>query len=58
MLPELGKSFIKQDYKKGLCPIAEKIQPALIQFKTNYWNIEKAKEQARVLKKTIRACSI
>lgn len=47
------KPFINQDYKKGLCPIAEKIQPALLQFKTNYWDTEQAKEQAKILEKTV-----
>ncbi len=39
-------------YEKGLCPIAEEIQPKLLQFKTNYWNEEDAIKQAEVLKKT------
>jgi perosamine synthetase len=42
-----------EKYKVGLCPIAEKIQPKLMQFKTNYWNIEDAKKQALILKKTL-----
>ncbi|MEW6556101.1 MAG: DegT/DnrJ/EryC1/StrS family aminotransferase [Elusimicrobiota bacterium] len=36
-----------------LCPIAEKIQPRIIQLKTNYENLEYAKNQAKILKKTI-----
>jgi len=37
----------------GWCPIAEEIQPKMMQFKTNYRNMEIAKEQAQILKKTI-----
>lgn len=44
-------------YKKGLCPVAEDLQPRLIQLKTNYGTIEKAKEQASALKRTIRKLS-
>lgn len=40
-------------YKKGLCPMAEIIQPRLLQLKTNYWDEEDAKKQADILKKTI-----
>jgi perosamine synthetase len=40
-------------YKPGLCPVAEEIQPRIIQFKTNYWNLDDAVEQAKVLKKTL-----
>ena len=35
------------------CPIAEKIQPRLLQFKTNYWKLGDAKSQAKILEKTI-----
>ena len=35
------------------CPIAEKLQLSLLQFKTNYWKWDKAEEQATILKKTI-----
>lgn len=41
-------------YEKGLCPVAESIQPFLIQLKTNFENLNYAKEQADALKKTIR----
>jgi len=30
-------------YEKGLCPVAEKIQPKIMQFKTNYRDLELAK---------------
>ncbi|MDX2345526.1 MAG: DegT/DnrJ/EryC1/StrS family aminotransferase [Legionella sp.] len=41
-------------YKKGLCPIAEELQPRLLQFKTNYWDISEAVEQAGILEETIQ----
>lgn len=48
----IKKSILKR-YKKGLCPIAEKVQPKLIQFKTNYWNFKDAIKQSKILKKTL-----
>lgn len=41
-------------YRKGLCPVAESIQPRLMQFKTNYRGLELAKAKAEALRKTIR----
>ncbi len=43
-----------QSYKKGLCPVAEEIQPQILAFKTNYWNWQEAEKQAEILKKTIK----
>jgi perosamine synthetase len=40
-------------YKKGLCPIAEELQSQLLQFKTNYWDVEAAEKQIEILRKTI-----
>lgn len=45
---------IWQIYKEGLCPVAEFLQPRMLQLKTNYWNIDEAKIQAEVLNKTIK----
>lgn len=42
-----------QSYDKSLCPVAEYTQPRMIQLKTNYWDLEEAKQQAAILKKTI-----
>ena len=44
-----------QKYKKGLCPVAEYLQPRLIQMKTNYWDLAEARKQAEILKKTLRS---
>ena len=38
---------------KGTCPIAEKIQPKMMQFKTNYRTLEEAEEQINVLKSSL-----
>ncbi|MDP1815391.1 MAG: DegT/DnrJ/EryC1/StrS family aminotransferase [Leadbetterella sp.] len=42
-----------QDYSSVLCPYAEYLQPRLIQLKTNYWDIEDARKQVKILQKTI-----
>lgn len=44
---------MKATYRPGLCPVAESIQPRLLQFKTNYWQEEQAHKQAEILAKTI-----
>lgn len=44
----------RNQYKKGLCPNAERIQHKLLQFKTNYWDLNKAYEQVKVLNKTLK----
>jgi perosamine synthetase len=41
-------------YKKGICPVAEKIQKQLMVFKTNYRNIKIAKIKSELLLKTIK----
>lgn len=42
-----------QTYAEGLCPVAEALQPTLLQFKTNYYDLEEARRKADALKKTI-----
>jgi perosamine synthetase len=42
-----------QSWQAGLCPVAEKIQPQILAFKTNYWDWERAEKQAKILRKTI-----
>lgn len=55
----LGTKFKENniEYKKGLCPIAEKIQPNLILLKTNFVDLDYAKSQADALQKTIKQLS-
>ncbi len=40
-------------YEKGLCPVAEDLQPRLLQFKTNYWDPARVEKQLNALQKTI-----
>jgi perosamine synthetase len=47
----LEKNFITDD---GICPVAEKIQPQLMQFTTNQKDEEEMKIQAEILYKTIK----
>ena len=49
-----GKSKSSQLYDYGLCPIAEKIQAQLMCFKTNYRDLEEAKNQVGILSKLIK----
>lgn len=49
-LPEI---YSNVKYEKGLCPVAERIQPNIMQFKTNYRDIELAKKKADVLHRVI-----
>jgi perosamine synthetase len=43
----------KSKYCEGLCPVAERLQKCIVQFKTNYWNLDDAKKQAEILTKTL-----
>ncbi len=47
------KTYGNYEYREGLCPIAESLQPRLLQFKTNYWDECNAVKQAQILRKTI-----
>lgn len=42
-------------YKAGLCLVAESIAPRLLQFKTNYWDINAAERQAGILLRTLQS---
>ena len=44
-------------YAPGLCPVAEYIQPRLMQFKTNYRDIHVAQQKALILDQTIAEIS-
>jgi len=54
--PARRRSGVRQRYAPGLCPIAEQVQPRLLQFKTNYWDPVGATRQAEILRAAIRAC--
>jgi len=47
------KAYGNYEYAQGLCPIAEKLQVRMLQFKTNYWDEREAVRQADILRKTI-----
>ncbi len=49
-LPDVYKNV---DYHEGLCPVAEKIQKQIMQFKTNYRDLELAKQKAEILHELI-----
>lgn len=60
MEPAIADMEFKENnvkYKKGLCPLAEDIQPKLIQLKTNYGSMEYAQEQSLSLERTIKKLS-
>jgi len=42
------------EYEKGLCPVAESVQPRIMQFKTNYRDVKLAEIKAGILLKTIK----
>ena len=54
LLPEIYENV---RYEEGLCPVAEKVQRKIMQFKTNYRDIELAKLKAEALYRTIRLFS-
>lgn len=45
--------YSKIEYRSGLCPVAESIQPQIMQFKTNYRDLRLAKNKARALGRTV-----
>ncbi len=52
--PGREKLFEGYSYENGLCLAAERIQPQLLQFKTNYFGTDEAETQAEILRKTIQ----
>jgi perosamine synthetase len=42
-----------QAFEPGLCPVAEALQPRLLQFKTNYYDLDEASRAAEALRRTI-----
>jgi perosamine synthetase len=43
----------KVEWGPGLCPVADRLQPKLMQLKTNYGDLEEAKQKADALRRTI-----
>ena len=46
--------YSKLEYLNGVCPVAEKIQPNIMQFKTNYRSTRLAKKKAKILREVIK----
>jgi perosamine synthetase len=42
------------EFANGISPVAERIQPQIMQFKTNYRNLRLAKNKAKILEKVIK----
>ncbi len=53
-LPECDCYRDAFNYHRGICPVAERVQPKMMQFKTNYRNLDVAKLKADALRKTIK----
>ncbi len=51
------RQFITRKYHQGICPVAERLQPQLVQFKTNFWDHTDAEQQADILLKTLKSFS-
>ncbi len=53
--PERYPQFaeLAPDYREVECPVLERVQPKLVQLKTNYFDLDEAAEQARILGETI-----
>ena len=45
--------LVRGQYNQGMCPNAEYVQPKIKQFKTNYTDMRKARQQADILKSTL-----
>lgn len=43
------------DYRQVTCPVVERVQPRLVQLKTNYFDFEAARRQAEILDRAIRS---
>jgi perosamine synthetase len=48
--PEIYKDL---SFESGICPVAEKIQSQLMQFKTNYRDLNLAEQKAEILRKVL-----
>ncbi len=46
--------YEKISYSAGLCPVAEQIQPKIMQFKTNYRDVTLAEKKADILRTVIK----
>ena len=49
--------YESSQYGPGLCPVAEKVQQELMQFKTNYRDLQLAERKADIFRKVIKQLS-
>ncbi len=56
-LPDCDVYTGQFEYHDGLCPVAEEIQPTVMQFKTNYRNLNIARKKTDILRQTIKEMS-
>jgi perosamine synthetase len=47
------ESSVLETYARGLCPVAEQLQPRILAFRTNEWTQDSQNQQIDALKKTI-----
>ena len=52
LYPEIKDAF---QFEKGSFPVAEELQPQMMQFKCNYRNLDEAKNQAKILRSLIQS---
>ena len=45
---------VMPDYREVRCPVMDRIQPTLVQLKTNYFDLDEAQREAVILAKTIK----
>lgn len=50
----LPQIYNNVNYREGLCPVAEKVQAKIMQFKTNYRDLDLAEKKADILRKVIK----
>ena len=49
-----NEPFLKRlGYGRGLCPVVEKVQPKIVQLKTNFQDLDYARRQADILHETV-----
>lgn len=48
--PEIYQNL---EYPRGICPVADKLQPKIMQFVTNYGSVNEASKYVEALVKTI-----
>ena len=50
----LPQIYSDVEYHEGMCPVAERVQKQIMQIKTNYRDLDLAKQKAEILNKLVR----